>query len=132
MVQYKLPMGIQDASHRRGGEIFNEALGNAESTLAGIRKKTSTRIEAYAGMAERLVRDLSIEEALQYEIKDTLEHNNQSYVEWCDLSDKEKITTRLNLLLQMIWAGRRDHMVGDMTPLAGIPSSLVGKARVSL
>ena len=34
-------------------------------------------------MAERLVRDLAIEEALQEEIKDTLKHNNQSYGEWC-------------------------------------------------
>ena len=32
----------------------------------------------------------------------------------------------------MIWDGRRDHLVGDMTPLAGMPSSLVGEARVSL
>ena len=32
----------------------------------------------------------------------------------------------------MIWADRRDHLVGDMTPLAGMPSSLVGEARGSL
>ena len=30
-------------------------------------------------MAEWLVRDLAIEEALQDEIKDTLEHNNNDY-----------------------------------------------------
>ena len=36
-----------------------------------------TIIGAYAGMAERLVRYLEIEVALQDEIKDTLEHNNQ-------------------------------------------------------
>ena len=41
-------------------------------------------------MAERLVRDLAIEEALQDEIKDTLEHNKQSYVNWCALSDKKQ------------------------------------------
>ena len=40
-------------------------------------------------MAEPLVRDLEIEEALQIEIKATLEHNNQSYVQWCALSDEE-------------------------------------------
>ena len=34
-------------------------------------------------MYEPLVRDLAIEGALQEEIKDTLEHNNQSYGEWC-------------------------------------------------
>ena len=43
----------------------------------GFEKKTFTKIEANASMAERLVRDLAIEEALQEEIKDTLEHNNQ-------------------------------------------------------
>ena len=41
-------------------------------------------------MVERLVRDLAIEQALQEEIKDTLEHNNQSYGDWCALSDKDK------------------------------------------
>ena len=83
-------------------------------------------------MVERLVRDLEIEEALQTEITETLEHINQSYVEGCALSDKEKRRTRLNLPLHMIWASRRDHMVGDMTPLVGMPSSLVGEARGSL
>ena len=39
----------------------------------GFEKKTITKIEANAGMAERLVRDLAIEESLQEEIKDTLE-----------------------------------------------------------
>ena len=38
--------------------------------------ETFTKIEAYAGMAERLVRDLAIEEALWDEIKFTLEHKN--------------------------------------------------------
>ena len=41
-------------------------------------------------MAEWLMRDLRIEEDLQTEIKETIEHNNQSYVNWCDISDKEK------------------------------------------
>ena len=36
------------------------------------KEKTFTKIEAYAGMEERLVRDLGIEEALQDEIKYTL------------------------------------------------------------
>ena len=35
-------------------------------------KKTFTKIEANAGMSERLERDLAIEEALQEEIKETL------------------------------------------------------------
>ena len=32
----------------------------------------------------------------------------------------------------MIWDGRRDHLVVDMTTLAGMTSSLVGEARGSL
>ena len=39
-------------------------------------------------MVERLVGDLAIEETLQTEIKERLELRNQSYVEWCDLSEK--------------------------------------------
>ena len=39
-------------------------------------------------MAGQMVRDLAIEEALQEEIKDTLEHNNQSYGEWCAQTDE--------------------------------------------
>ena len=76
-------MGLRDETNRRWGERINKALGDAESTLAGIREKTFTQIEANAGMAEPLVRDLAITEALQEEKKDTLEHNNQSYGEWC-------------------------------------------------
>ena len=59
----------------------------------GFEKKTFTKIGAYAGMSEPLVRDLAIEEALQEEIKDTLEHNNQLYGEWCDQTDKGKNNT---------------------------------------
>ena len=32
----------------------------------------------------------------------------------------------------MIWAGRTDHMVGDMTHIAGIPSSYLGETKGSL
>ena len=56
-----------------------------------------TKIEAYTGIAERLVRDLEIEEVLQDEIKDTLEHKNQSYVDWCALSDKGKEKNKVKL-----------------------------------
>ena len=83
-------------------------------------------------MAERLVRDLAIEQALQEEIKDTLEHNKQSYGDWYALSDEDKKRTRLNLPCNMIWAGRRDHLVGYMTPLQDMPSSSAGKKRESL
>ena len=79
MVQYQLPMGLQDAAYRREGERINKTLGNSESTLAGILRKI-TKIEAYAGMLEWLARDLETEEALQTGIKETIEHKNQSYV----------------------------------------------------
>ena len=42
-----------------------------------FEKKSFSKIVAYAGMSEPLVRDLAMEEALQEEIKDTIEHNNQ-------------------------------------------------------
>ena len=41
-------------------------------------------------MTKPMVRDLAIEEALQEEIKETLEHNNQSYDEWCAQTDEGK------------------------------------------
>ena len=90
MVLYQLTIGLRDATNQSWGEIINKALGGAESTLAGIRRQKITKIEAYAGMTERPVRDLAIAEALQDEIKDTLEHNIHSYVDRCDISDKEK------------------------------------------
>ena len=40
-----------------------------------------------------MVRDLAIEEALQEEIKDTLEHYNQSYGEWCAQTEEGKNNT---------------------------------------
>ena len=93
MVLYQRPMGFRDANNRRWGERIIKALGDAESTLAGIWEKPFSKIEAHAGMAERLVRDLEIEEALQEEIKDTLEDNNQSYGEWCAQTDKGEYNT---------------------------------------
>ena len=48
-------------------------------------------------MVKRMVRDLAVEEALRDEIKDTLEHNNQSYVNWWDLSDKEKNKNKVEI-----------------------------------
>ena len=83
-------------------------------------------------MAERLVRYLAIEEALQDEIKDTLEQKISHMSTGVLFQEREKVTTRLNLPLYLIWAGRRDHLVGDMTPLSGMPSSLVEEARGSL
>ena len=76
-------------------------MGDGRSTkLLGVlnppwqvfEKKKFTKNEVHAGMAKRLVRDLAIEGALQEEIKDTLEHNNQSYDEWCAQTDEGKKT----------------------------------------
>ena len=63
----------------------------------GFQKNTFPNIEAETGIAERLVRDLAIEEALQEDIKYTLEHNNQSYGEWCAQIDKEKNNNKVKL-----------------------------------
>ena len=65
--------------------------------MAGIRKKIFTNIEEYAGMADQLVRDLAFEEAFQDEIKYTLEHNNQSYIDWRALSYKGKNINKVKL-----------------------------------
>ena len=43
-----------------------------------------------------------------------------------------KTRTRLNLPLHMIWPDRRNHLVGDMTPLEGMTLSLVGEERGSM
>ena len=59
-------------------------------------------------MDERLVRYLAIEEALQDKIKYTLEHNNQSYGEWCALSDEDKNKNKVKLTVtyDMGWQKR--------------------------
>ena len=66
-------------------------------------------------MAERPVRDLAIEEALQDEIKETLEHNNQSYVNWCALTDKGKNNNKVKLtvIYDMIWKKRSYGRIYD-------------------
>ena len=45
---------------------------------------------------------------------------------------RKQIRTSLNLPLNMIWADRRDHLVGDMNPLVGMPSSFLLEAKRSL
>ena len=77
-------MGLLDATNRSWGEgESTNLLGMLNPPWQGFEKKTFTKIEVHAGMAKWIVRDLVIEEALQEEIKDKLEHNNQSYGEWC-------------------------------------------------
>ena len=52
-----------------GGKESTKLLSMLNLPWQGFEKKTFTKIEANAGMAERLVRDLAIEEALQEEKK---------------------------------------------------------------
>ena len=69
-------------------------------TLEGIQgKNIHSNFETHAGIAKRLARDLEIEEALQEEIKHTLEHNNNSYGDWWDLSDKDKNNNKVKLTM---------------------------------
>ena len=51
-----------------GGRESTNIFGVLNLNWQGFEKKTFTKIEAHAGMAERLVRDLAIEEAFQEEI----------------------------------------------------------------
>ena len=73
-----------------GGRESTKLLGMLNLPWQVFEKKTFTKIEAYAGMSEPLVRDLAMEEALQEEIKDTIEHNNQSYGQWCAQKRQKK------------------------------------------
>ena len=71
MVHYQLPMVLRYAAHMRGvgGVESTKLLGMLNLLWQGFGVKIFTKIEAYAGMAERQVRYLAIEEALQDEIK---------------------------------------------------------------
>ena len=79
-------------------------------------------------MAEQLVRYLAIEEALQDEIKDTLEHNNHSYVDWCALSDKEKNNNKVKLTVtyDMGWKNRSS---GRRYDSSGRHAFIIGERR---
>ena len=73
-----------------GGRESIKLFGMLNLPWQVFEKKPFTKIETHAGMAKHLVRYLVIEEALQKEMKDTLERNNQSYGEWCSQTDQEK------------------------------------------
>ena len=79
-----------------GGRESTKLLGVFILPCKAFEKKF-IKIEAHAGMSKRLVRDLAIEDALQEIIKHTLENNNQSYGEWCALSDKNKNNNKVKL-----------------------------------
>ena len=98
-----------------GGKESTKLLGVLNLPWKGFEKKNFTKIEAHAGMAERLVGYLAIEEALQEEIKQTLEHKNQSYGDWCDLSDKDKNNNKVKLTVtyDMGWQKRSSSRIYD-------------------
>ena len=107
--------------------------------MAGIQEKIFTKIEEYAVMAEQLVRNLAIEEALHTEIKETIEHNNQSHVEWCDLSDKvkNKNTVKIIATCDLGWqkrsSGRRyDSSSGHAFIVGGRSKWVVGMVPYSM
>ena len=84
-------------------------------------------------MAERLVRDLAIEEALQIKIKATLSHNNQSHFKWFALSDekinknKVKLTITYYMGWQKISSGRiYDSCSGRAFIIGGIYYRIIG------
>ena len=85
MVGHKIPLCIWDVTYMRGRGVIHKDLGHAKYSLGGFQK-TFTKLEAHAGMYERMVRYLSIEEDLQMEIKTTISHKNQSFGQWCFLS----------------------------------------------
>ena len=64
----------QDATNPRWGRESTNLFGMLNLPWQVFEKKTFTKIEAYAGMSEWLVRDLAMEEALQGEIKGTPKH----------------------------------------------------------
>ena len=76
-------MGLWDATNRGWVERSTKLFVMLNLPWQVFEKKSFAKIEACAGMSEPLVRDLAIEEPLQEEIKDTLEHNSQSDGEWC-------------------------------------------------
>ena len=85
------------------------------------------KIETYVGIAEGLVRDLEIEEALQNEIKEKLE-KNQSYVNWCDLSGKgeNKNKVKLTVRYDMGWQWRYESSSGHGFIVGGRSNRIIG------
>ena len=132
MVQYQLPMGLRYAAHRRGGGRIDKPIRNSESTLAGILEKNFYKnwstcrpcrtageiFGGWGGSSDLNKRNNITQQSVIFQLV------------WYIISVKKQ--TRLNLPLHMIWADRIDNLVVDMTPLVGIPSSLVGEESRSL
>ena len=105
-INFQWVFGMQPI--RCGGRESAKLLGMLNLPWQGFEKKIFTKIEAHAGMAKRLMRDLAIAEALQEEIKDALEHNNQLYGEWCAQIDKGKKNNKVKFTVtyDMGWQKR--------------------------
>ena len=73
MVQHQLIVGLQDATYRWWGERTQKYLGHSTYYLGGFEIFS----QLHAGMAERLVRDLAIEEYLQIKMTATISHSSQ-------------------------------------------------------
>ena len=80
-----------------GGRKSTKLLGVLNPLWKGFEEKTFTKIKVTEGMTKPMVRDLAIEEAPHEDIKDTLEHNNQSYDELCAQTEQVKKTLFLGL-----------------------------------
>ena len=104
-------MGIRYAAHKRGGGESTKLLGMLNLPWQVFEKKIA-----------------KIEEALQDETKETLEHNNQSYVDWCALSDKEKNNNKVKITVtydmgwqKISYGGRYESSGGHAFIIGGGP-----------
>ena len=95
-------MGLRDATNLSWGGGSKKLLGMLNPFRQVFKKKTFTKIEVHAGMAKQMVRYLENEEALQEEIKETLEHNNQSYDEWCAQTEQGKNKNYFSCLYMIV------------------------------
>ena len=89
-----------------GGGGIKPAMIFGVINLPCMGKNVLTKIESCSGLDKWLVRDLSIKESLQMEIKPKMSNRNKSYAKWCNIPDKE-ILNKVNSLLHHIWGGIR-------------------------
>ena len=83
-------MGLRDATNRKWEERINKDIADLARDL---KKRPSQKLKHMQACPKPLVRNLTIKEAVREETKETIEHNNQSYGEWCAQTDKEIMKT---------------------------------------
>ena len=83
-------MGLWDANNQKWEERINKAIAGLARDL---KTKPSQKLKHMQACPKPLVRNLTIKEDLREETKETIEHNNQSYGEWCAQTDKEIMKT---------------------------------------